>query len=195
MTTTARRDPLQYLADELAALKSQGLYRRLRVLDDEQRAHTSFDGRSVVNLSSNNYLGLTTHPRLRERALEVERPLVGIGLTFVAAALLTVVFAALSGAVALLARDQNALIGISQLLSLPLVFLSSAIMDPDLAPAWLQTVARYNPLDWAVVVSREGLSAGTDWSVVWPRLGALAALAVAMSWLATQAFRAYQRSA
>ena len=73
MTTTARRDPLQYLTDELTALKSQGLYRRLRVLDDEQRAHTSFDGRSVVNLSSNNYLGLTTHPRLRERALEAVR--------------------------------------------------------------------------------------------------------------------------
>jgi glycine C-acetyltransferase len=78
MTTTARRDPLQYLADELAALKSQGLYRRLRVLDDEQRAHTSFDGRSVVNLSSNNYLGLTTHPRLRERALEAVREF-GVG--------------------------------------------------------------------------------------------------------------------
>ena len=124
-----------------------------------------------------------------------ERPLVGVGLTFVSAALLTVVFAALSNAVALLARDQNALIGISQLLSLPLVFLSSAIMDPDLAPAWLQTMATYNPLDWAVVVSREGLSAATDWSAVWPRLGALAALAVVMSWLATQAFRAYQRSA
>jgi glycine C-acetyltransferase len=78
MTTIARRDPLQYLTDELTALKSQGLYRRLRVLDDEQRAHTSFDGRSVVNLSSNNYLGLTTHPRLRERALEAVREL-GVG--------------------------------------------------------------------------------------------------------------------
>ena len=109
--------------------------------------------------------------------------------------LLTVVFAAMSNAVALLSRDQNALIGISQLLSLPLVFLSSAIMDPDLAPAWMQTSRDYNPLDWAVVVSREGLSASTDWAAMWPRLGALAALAVVMSWLATQAFRAYQRSA
>jgi glycine C-acetyltransferase len=48
------------------------------VLDDEQKAHTSFDHRSVVNLSSNNYLGLTTHPRLRERALEATRTL-GVG--------------------------------------------------------------------------------------------------------------------
>ncbi len=73
-----RADPLRYLAEELDSLKSQGLYRRLRVLDDEQRAHTSFDHRSVVNLSSNNYLGLTTHPKLRERALETTRAL-GVG--------------------------------------------------------------------------------------------------------------------
>jgi len=64
-----RTDPLSFLADELASLKEQGLYRRLRVLDDEQRATTRFDGREVVNLSSNNYLGLTTHPRLREQSI------------------------------------------------------------------------------------------------------------------------------
>jgi glycine C-acetyltransferase len=63
-------DPLGYLADELNTLRDQGLYRRTRVLDDEQRAHTSVDHKSVVNLSSNNYLGLTTHPLLRERAME-----------------------------------------------------------------------------------------------------------------------------
>jgi glycine C-acetyltransferase len=65
-----RNDPLSFLADELASLKSQGLYRRLRVLDDSQAARTTIDGRPVVNLSSNNYLGLTTHPRLKEKALE-----------------------------------------------------------------------------------------------------------------------------
>jgi glycine C-acetyltransferase len=64
-----RHDPLSYLGDELNSLKKQNLYRGLRVLQDEQKSHTTFDGRSVVNLSSNNYLGLTTHPRLRERAL------------------------------------------------------------------------------------------------------------------------------
>ena len=65
-----RTDPLAYLGEELAALKQQNLYRQLRILEDEQKAHTTFDRRSVVNLSSNNYLGLTTHPRLRERALK-----------------------------------------------------------------------------------------------------------------------------
>src|SRR4029078_7544762 len=78
--TTPRVDPLSYLADDLEQMKAQGLYRRLRVLEDEQRAHTTFDGRSVVNLSSNNYLRLTTHPRMREKALEaIERYGVGTG--------------------------------------------------------------------------------------------------------------------
>ena len=63
-----RADPLEFLSAELTSLREQGLYRRLRVLDGEQRARTSVDHRSVVNLSSNNYLGLTTHPRLRQSA-------------------------------------------------------------------------------------------------------------------------------
>ena len=73
-----RQDPLEFLTTELTALRQQGLYRRLRVLDGEQSAHASVDHRSVVNLSSNNYLGLTTHPKLRERALDATRRL-GVG--------------------------------------------------------------------------------------------------------------------
>ena len=65
-----RTDPLAYLGQELDSLREQKLFRHLRILDDEQKAHTSVDHRSVVNLSSNNYLGLTTHPRLREQALK-----------------------------------------------------------------------------------------------------------------------------
>lgn len=65
-----RIDPLRYLSDELDSLRANGLFRALRVLDEEQQAHASIDHRSVVNLSSNNYLGLTTHPALRERALD-----------------------------------------------------------------------------------------------------------------------------
>jgi glycine C-acetyltransferase len=73
-----RRDPLAFLTIELDSLKQQGLYRHLRVLEGEQKPKTTFDHRQVVNLSSNNYLGLTTHPRLRERALEATRAL-GVG--------------------------------------------------------------------------------------------------------------------
>jgi glycine C-acetyltransferase len=80
MTDRTRADPLLYLGAEVESLKAHGLYRRLRILSDEQKARTVVDGREVVNLSSNNYLGLTTHPRLRQRALEaVARYGVGTG--------------------------------------------------------------------------------------------------------------------
>jgi glycine C-acetyltransferase len=73
-----RTDPLAYLEGELNTLREQGLFRPLRVLDGEQTAHASIDRQTVVNLSSNNYLGFTTHPRLRERALDALRSL-GVG--------------------------------------------------------------------------------------------------------------------
>jgi len=73
-----RQNPLSYLDAELTALREQGLFRQLRILDSEQKAHASFDHASVVNLSSNNYLGLTTHPRLRQRAEQALREL-GVG--------------------------------------------------------------------------------------------------------------------
>ena len=63
-----------------------------------------------------------------------------------------------------------------------------------MAPGWVRDVARYNPVDWAATASRAALAGGTDWGSVLPRLGWLLALAVAMSWLATRAFRSYQRS-
>ncbi len=73
-----RTDPLDYLSRDLDALKQQGLYRHLRILDGEQSHKSTFDHHQVVNLSSNNYLGLTTHPKLREKALEAVRQL-GVG--------------------------------------------------------------------------------------------------------------------
>jgi glycine C-acetyltransferase len=69
---------LQYLSDELKTLREQGLYQKLRVLDGEQLPVATFDGKKVINLSSNNYLGLNTHPRLMEAALEATRRL-GVG--------------------------------------------------------------------------------------------------------------------
>ena len=68
-------NPLAFLDETLDQLRAEGLYRRLRVLEGEQ-AHTSrFDGKEVINLSSNNYLGLTTHPALREAAIRAVRDL------------------------------------------------------------------------------------------------------------------------
>ena len=69
-TGSARsRDPLAFLQAEIEDLRAKGLFRRLRVVQSEQRSRCVIDGREVITLSSNNYLGLTTHPRLREAAI------------------------------------------------------------------------------------------------------------------------------
>src|SRR4051794_25375418 len=73
MTTATRTDPLSYLGKQLDDLRQRGTHFNLRVLEDEQAAVCTFDGKKVINLASNNYLGLTTHPKLREAALEATK--------------------------------------------------------------------------------------------------------------------------
>ena len=63
-------NPLAYLHDQIEQWKADGVYQRLRVLESESAAESRFDGKEVINLASNNYLGLTTHPKLREAAIE-----------------------------------------------------------------------------------------------------------------------------
>ncbi len=63
-------DALDFLKEELADLDRQGLLLHPRTLEGEQRARTRFDGRDVINLASNNYLGLAAHPRLKQAAAE-----------------------------------------------------------------------------------------------------------------------------
>jgi glycine C-acetyltransferase len=64
------RNPLAFLDAEIEDLKAKGLYRRLRVVESEQKSRCVIDGREVITLSSNNYLGLNTHPKLRQAALD-----------------------------------------------------------------------------------------------------------------------------
>jgi glycine C-acetyltransferase len=66
-------NPLAYLHDQLEDWRAQGTYQRLRILESPSEAEARFDGKQVINLASNNYLGLTTHPKLREAALEAVR--------------------------------------------------------------------------------------------------------------------------
>jgi glycine C-acetyltransferase len=75
---TATNNPLQFLDEALGQIRAEGLYRKLRVLATEQRPTARFDSKEVINLSSNNYLGLTTHPKLREAALRAVKEL-GVG--------------------------------------------------------------------------------------------------------------------
>lgn len=118
----------------------------------------------------------------------------GVLVMLLAATLLGASFASLSNGMALLVRTSEALIGFSTMLTLPLSFLSSAMMAREAAPEWIQTVSAYNPVDWAVVAAREALSADPDWGGVFGRLGGLLAVAVVTGFLATRAFRSYQRS-
>jgi ABC-2 type transport system permease protein len=83
----------------------------------------------------------------------------GLAILLLSSILLTFVVAAFSNAVALTAREQSALIGISQMLMFPLMFLSSALMDTSLSPAWIRDVARFNPFEWAVAAGRAALTA------------------------------------
>src|SRR4051794_1432357 len=66
--TTTRTDPLAYLADEVEALRRDHLYRALKVMSSEQGPEVELDGRRVISLSSNDYLGLTHHPRMKAAA-------------------------------------------------------------------------------------------------------------------------------
>ncbi len=72
------RPQLQYLHDALEDLKAKHLYFKLKVLEGEQKPIANFDGKEVINLSSNNYLGLTTHPKLRRAAIDATRKF-GVG--------------------------------------------------------------------------------------------------------------------
>ena len=72
------RPQLQYLHDAVEDLKAKHLYFKLKVLEGEQKPIAHFDGEEVINLSSNNYLGLTTHPKLRRAAIDATRKL-GVG--------------------------------------------------------------------------------------------------------------------
>ena len=70
---TTNQNPLSYLHDQLADMEAKGLHFRLRVLEGEQRPAARFDGQDVINLGSNNYLGLTTHKALRRAAIDAIR--------------------------------------------------------------------------------------------------------------------------
>jgi len=69
LTTTTKRPQLAHLTAQLDDLRARGTFFRLRVLDDEQAAVCHYDGKEVINLASNNYLGLCNHPKLREAAI------------------------------------------------------------------------------------------------------------------------------
>jgi len=119
----------------------------------------------------------------------------GVLVLIVIACFLGGAIAGFSNALALVIRKEESLIGLVQFVMLPLTFVSAAFMQPDLMPSWMQTVADFNPVNWAVVAGREAvMSESIDWGFVGIRLLGLAALLAVATFAATRAFRAYQRS-
>jgi ABC-2 type transport system permease protein len=116
----------------------------------------------------------------------------GVVVLILLGGLVGTAFAALSNALALVARKEESLIGAVSFLQLPLVFLSTAFMQPALLPGWIGTVAKYNPVDWAIKAGREAVSATPDWSSIAGYVGLLALFAFLCLVLGTRAFRAYQ---
>ena len=71
--TPTRTDPLAYLTAQLDSWRAAGTYQKLRVLESANAAESRYDGKEVINLASNNYLGLTTHPKLVEAAVSAAK--------------------------------------------------------------------------------------------------------------------------
>jgi ABC-2 type transport system permease protein len=103
-------------------------------------------------------------------------------------------FGALSNGLALVFLKEESLIATMVFLQLPLTFLSGAFMQEDLQPEWMQTVADFNPVNWAIEAGRNVAMEDLDWSLVLTRTGLLIAFLVAASVFATRVFRTYQRS-
>jgi ABC-2 type transport system permease protein len=118
----------------------------------------------------------------------------GVLLLIFIAGLLGAAFASLSNGVAVLARQRETLIGAVSLVLLPLTFLSAALMQQSLVPGWIRTVAKFNPVNWAVEAGRSAAMQKTDWGLVASRIGLLVALTLLCAIFATSAFTKYQRS-
>jgi ABC-2 type transport system permease protein len=127
-------------------------------------------------------------------ALGAHLTAVGVVLMLLVASLLGASVCALSDGLALVARQEETVIGVVQFVVLPATFLSSALMAANLAPGWIRDAARFNPVDWAIVASRASTAGGIDWPTVGLRIGLLTALAAGCALLATRAVRVYQRS-
>ena len=111
-----------------------------------------------------------------------------------AGALVAAGFAGISNGIALLTRKEATMIAVANAIALPLMFLSSILIAEDLMPRWMQWAARFNPVNWAVVATREAVTEETSWATVGLHLGLLLAFAAATAAFATWAFRAYRRT-
>jgi ABC-2 type transport system permease protein len=112
----------------------------------------------------------------------------------VAGVLVNSAFAGVSQAIALLTRREATMIAVANFIGLPLLFLSTTMIARAQMPGWMQSAARFNPVDWGVKAAREVVLPGTSWGTVCVYLALLLALSAVTAAWATSTFRAYQRS-
>lgn len=118
---------------------------------------------------------------------------VGLMVLLLAAALLAAALAAISNALALATRRHEAVLATMNFIVLPMTFLSSMLMTPELMPGWIRTVAAINPVDWAVSAGRAGFEGRLDGAVL-AHLVQLSLFALVCSALAGLAFRRFRQT-
>src|ERR671915_986310 len=118
----------------------------------------------------------------------------GVIALIVISSILGAGFGALSNGLGLVFLKEESLIATMVFLQLPLTFLSGAFMQEDLQPEWMQTVADFNPVNWAIEAGRNVAMEDIDWTLVLTRTGLLVAFLVAAGVFATRVFPPYRRS-
>lgn len=119
----------------------------------------------------------------------------GLVLLVLIAALVGFGFGAFSNGLALIIRKEESLIAMMQFLLLPLTFMAAAFIPLDLAPDWIGSVAKFNPVNWGIEAGRSAaMDASPDWGLIASRVGLLIVFGALMAAFATRAFRSYQRT-
>jgi len=104
------------------------------------------------------------------------------------------VFAGISHGIALLVRREATMIAAANFVGLPLMFLSSILIQQRVMPGWMQSVARFNPVNWGVHAARDAVVTGGQWGQIGVNVLLLLAATAVTSAFATWTFRSYQRS-
>jgi ABC-2 type transport system permease protein len=115
----------------------------------------------------------------------------GVVVLIVASVLVGIFWGGMSNMTGMLLRSREAIIGVYTFFMLPLMFLSSAFIQPSFMPGWMQAIASRNPLNWEVQIGRDALAANTDWAAVAVRSGGLLVLAVLAVAISVTTFRSY----
>ncbi len=118
----------------------------------------------------------------------------GLIVLIFAAVLLGATFGGLSNAMSVVVRREETVIAAVNFVILPLTFLSTVFLSQKILPPWIRSVSRVNPVNWAVEAGRAAVFPSPDWGLIATRIGLLVLLALSCTFLATRAFRAYQRS-